>query len=534
MSSGGKQLIINNLERAVSTDINRLQAFAGASTAEVLRWLYTTEAGGTDAGGVAIAPSGLASPLRVCILGGLQVQPQLGTTDTLVQPGLAVVVQPDAVPDADDSPVKYVVDPGITALGALLLTPNNSGATRVDVVECQVANPVVENDNRDIYNPATGLFTATAVDKATARRMVYRIRTGTPGGGFPGNAWGWLPLAVVVVPNATTSWDTCTVWDVRPLLSDMASTPLVSDGVQLVSQWGHVVADGAARHLSGIVEAVVLGRRVGGQLAPASVTPGYIDLKSANVQDPAFPGTNNRPWYLYLMTPFGLPRWARYTAAGAGVRRPMAPRGIPVVSQTPPLDLSGIPFAAIALPTGLGLGGSSIVGRCVLAGAYTSALDPKDFTPMTFGTGWTRLVTDSAHGSLLAAPSSGGSTAAPVFTLAPGVTHPANASALRLRLRHSIAGVPGNVYTCYTTVKLKDQNDVSYECGTRQFSNGTFPTVGGGLVLFSHEFELPLPPALPSGVPLTYKLPVNISVGAAGGFAYSDQELEVMGWTLGR
>lgn len=93
----------------------------------------------------------------------------------------------------------------------------------------------------------------------------------------------------------------------------------------------------------------------------------FLNLADSVNQDTGTPLTE--PWtagviyqYLYLMFPFGLPRWARYTDSGSGSRVPRSPRGIPVCSTVPPNPLTNEPSATIGLPT---FGGSSTTGFCI-------------------------------------------------------------------------------------------------------------------------------------------------------------------------
>src|ERR1700729_3903361 len=214
MASGDKEMVINSLARAVSTDQTRMQKFANADRAELFRFLLDISMGSDDldANGVLTQYTTQNNPLNAEIIGnGLTVKPVVGALDLLVDPGLLYLLNPDAAPD--DSNYKYVNDAGIGTTGLLAMTANSSGQTRIDVIECQnLVNATAETDNRDIFNPSTGAFNATTVSKAVKGYLTYRVRAGTPGSGFPGTAAGWLPLAVASVPTATTTNDTICFW----------------------------------------------------------------------------------------------------------------------------------------------------------------------------------------------------------------------------------------------------------------------------------------------------------------------------------
>src|SRR6267378_574739 len=130
MSSGIKQLIINTQERAVSADVNRLQSLGTRGWAEVLRYmLNVTSNDDLDAGSVAVEHTTIESPLRAEIFNGLMFQPQIGSLNLLVTPGVIAAIAPDG--DADSSAYKIVEDSGITVLGTLVQTVGGA-SLRVD------------------------------------------------------------------------------------------------------------------------------------------------------------------------------------------------------------------------------------------------------------------------------------------------------------------------------------------------------------------------------------------------------------------
>lgn len=375
MSSGSEKITFNSLERLVSTDHNRLQSFVARDRAEAYRQIMSVSSGtdDLDAGGVATEFVTQENPLRAEVLNGLLVRPQVASLNVLVDAGILFAVDPDAVPVADDSVYKYVRSPGIPTVGALAMTANASGSIRIDVVECQrtgAVDQVAETDNRDLFNPTTGLFTATTLTKATQSTLTFRVRAGTPGGGFPGTAQGWLPLAVASVAAGATSCDQVTFWDVRRLMSDRLFSSYnlaLSKPINRWSQWNATVLSAAA----GIFEGALNTRRIGGRVRPGTVAVDAqaVDLTVAANRDPAFALVANRPWYLYALTPFALPRWARYTDAVSGTRVPRSPRGILVASTVAP-DADGRSTGTVGLPTATGLAGSATITEvlCVAAG----------------------------------------------------------------------------------------------------------------------------------------------------------------------
>jgi hypothetical protein len=398
MSSGGKQLVVNPLERAVSTDIMRAQSFLAAAYNEVFRAWFDNNPGTDDVqAGAQYNPNTIAgTPSSARIFGGFIFAPVGGSSAAGVGPGSLEIYDPDATPSTDDSQYKHVVDPG-TVTNSLTLTANSSGSLRLDVVELARVQPdnVIETDNRDIFNTITGLFSAATVNKVTDAQLQYRIRIGTAGSGFPGSVQGWLPIAVVSVPTGTSVWDTCTIWDVRPLVEDLLfSMTRAGRDMPLVRRCSATIdaATTASRSaLTGQIEVELLDRHYGGimqssfpQGTGGGVGSGadalYVDLddvanRSAGVSIPTS-GLN----FVYVCAPFGLPRWAKYTAGPNG-RVPRSPRGLIVATTTAPDLAYGTPHAAIVLPPALqdSVNGQTVLtnrAACILSRVGTSASAP--------------------------------------------------------------------------------------------------------------------------------------------------------------
>ena len=446
MSSGGKSLVINSQERAVSTDINRLQLFSSYDRAELYRFMMNCAGGfdDFDAGGNGSQILTLGTPLSAEIMGaGFTVRPQTGAGvfDIHVDGGSMLAVFPDE--DADSSVYKSITrDPGISANGVLVESANASGSTRIDVIECTV-NPVIsETDTRDIFNPATSLFSPVSVTKAVQYQLTYRVRLGNPGSGFPVPVSGWLPLAVASVPTGTTTNDQITFWDVRPLVSNRVFQPYnlrknvayldrADFGIDVKSAPGHAYLTGDVFGNS----CDSLGNkgglyRTGGDLyrgTPGTSLGQGIDLNDTANQSGAL-GTGVA--YLWLLEPFNLPRWARYTDASTGSRQPRSPRGMVVISPVAPIvGTDNSPASAITLPASTGLGTSTTCGLCfgcvhVTAGNVDqSVISSRDeqFAPNVF--------------TIPAA--SGGSTVA-TWILHDGTTHPIFASSLIINFNFQV------------------------------------------------------------------------------------------------
>lgn len=524
MPSGNRREILHTRERILSTDHNRLQTFLSADIAGLLQSQVDVRTTDQDANGLEGVGTAVGNPLRGVIQSGIRVRPEIGTLNTFVEPGLACLVDPDAVPDSDDVPYKWVRDPGVQLAGSLVLTPG-AGSARIDMVECQRVDTVLESDNRDIFDPTTGLFTAVSVDKVAASRLNYRIRTGTPGGGFAGlgTAAGWLPLAVALVPAAAASWDACTVWDVRPLVSDFVHSPFRVDAVHPTIPRGYAQcwdAGVANDRIVGLIESSFRGRRVGGELCPPGEPATSLSIQA--MLDPAFVGTTF-PWYIYLLQPFGLPRWAKYSPSASGSRIPRSPRGIPCVANQPPDGYTGEPVNPVGLPTATGLGGTSDEGVCVAAGLFTAAV----LEGFTMADGWT---TTNAVKSKT--PSSGAGTVNLTYDIVLGADVPPNAVEVEVQFFQLLTGVAGTSHQVAVSATLRALGGVA---GATVLSDNrciTFPV--GGTFLFTSRVRIPLQPNYPNTSPGIITNVVDYDLGITPvGPTLSLQTMIVTGWKLG-
>jgi hypothetical protein len=365
MASGFKEVVFNTLEEVISPDLNRSQKFKGADIAEMMRYMVDVS-GGTDdldSGGVTTEYASLESPMRVEIMNGFLVKPALADVRLAIDPGVLFALSPDGAPD--DSNYKYIHDIGIGLNSSLTIAANASGLPRVDIIGATITFTTPEVDNRNIFNPTSGLFAPTSIPKASQGTLTYSVLQGTPGSGLPTPAAGFLPLCVAYIPNGSTNNDACSFWDVRPLINDRAfgnanldtftSRLTRSDYfVDVINSTGHA-------WLSGLAEGVLRGRRVGGvlqaggplavQTAPGGLGQTYgLDLTDNHNAENGFTTVTSGIAFLYFAFPGGLPRWARYTTAASGVRKPAGPRGIVTMSNKAPSNpITCTPSSAISV-----------------------------------------------------------------------------------------------------------------------------------------------------------------------------------------
>lgn len=521
MAHGWRSMVINTQERALSVDINRLQRFKEQDLAELFRHMLDVYATSDDDQlGLMVEPNTVETPLRAEIINGLLVKPQAGSLNLLVDPGVAMVMAPDSA--TDESNYKYIRDEGVLTAGALAMGANASGSTRIDVIECRVnPTPSSVTDSRDIFNATTGLFAAATVTKEQRGRLEYRVRQGTPGSGFPANQSGWLPLCVASVPNGATTCDQMTFWDVRPLVKDR-ETGLVSR-VRALPNIEHLqyavdceTAAGQAR-MKGSAIAFYKGRMLGGRLRRG--TPGtdeeYVDLEHADNLAQGFTITGSGYAYFYLLTPFGLPRWARYTTGPSG-RVPRSPCGIMVVTNVAPQHLTNAPSAAINLPSSTGLGGSTTDGICVGTArqAGAGALDNLLASGKT-------ILPDSTYTSSIAADSY--DTTQAQFTMTEGTTYPAGAKEILVYVDF-VYNVPANSViniNCQgfqaagpglTAIQWQGQNILP--ASDEQYTNVTAGAKNGNV--YRRAAWIPVWPQF-TNAPATWKLRMGVLFTAVSG-----------------
>lgn len=477
MSTGQTQLIFNSRERALSVDVNRLQSFL-AESAMLIRESIDESVVYPDFIGQGVGSNPGSLPVSVpksTVYRGLLPVPQAGTFDFLVSDGVVGMYLPDAVPNPDDSPYKYVADPGITAAGILTVAANPGPSTRIDILECQPVETTIETDNRDIFDPSTGLFSPITVDKVREKRLAYRIRQGVSGNGFPGVVADWLPLCVISIPAAAPSLNTCTIWDVRPIVSGredgVGKTFRLANAFDRSVLGIDTITAAPARILRGYSE-VSNGSpwKSGGHLRYGTYTASSsysssFDVTDAANYEPGFAPVNKTLWYLYVCSQaFGLPRWAKYTTGAGGL--PGNPEGIFIISNKSPDAFSG-GVSNLQLPTQYGLGAAVQPGSCLLAGiCYDPGSGLTLGMPVTSGKEH-RVENSYSAGSYLDVPTANAvNNISRAYTLTPGITHPAHAKSVIVAFAVSMnAGAPGGVVPFENSFYSLDltQTEIKYE-----------------------------------------------------------------------
>lgn len=468
MSSGRKNIRQNTRERVISTDQNREQSFADGFNNEAIREQMLAPVDDSFGIGTTFLVPGPptnavdvlvpSAPDYAGVLNGLMIVAPLTATYVLITGGMLAVVDPEGTtgssdptplnPDDGPGPSRTVYSPGVSTVGALAWTPNPGPGARVDIVECQRTFEVVETDNRDIFNPATGTFSPASVVKVTAGGLTFRIRQGSAGGGLPAPALGWVPLAVISAPGGAANLDTCEIWDVRPLLSDLAAPyAQVRNIFPRIDRCGMSCSPHEAvgeLRLSGESVGIFRGWKIGGIFwEPDAAAQQYINLNTAKYLAAGFAAAASTIYHLYALWPGGYVRWVRYwktPLAGTGGRTPGSCRGILTVSQVP--SANGAPTSPIGIPTGWGLGGSTAVGMSLASSVTDTGALAKGFVNDGQTTMLERPVPDwKTVAGVITTP--GGPVTEVTFTLVAGVDYPFGAKRLRVAVAAAISALGG-------------------------------------------------------------------------------------------
>lgn len=445
MTTGRKVLRMNRSERGVSTDWNRLQRFIAADEAELLRGLLDTttwedQVSGAYpnvlvSGGIAEEHTTVEAPLRAEVIQGLLVRPQGGTFNLFVDPGVVLEIAPDGAPD--ESAYKYVRDPGVLVAGNFVLVANAAGSPRVDVIECRPVEVIEETDNRDVeVDQNTGEWDTPAVTKVSRLGLEFRARQGTPGSGYPGNASGWLPLAVAVHAAGSTSNDNVEFWDVRPLLADRRrlfdhrQTDVSGAAIETRFFTSYTGADAGKFVAQGCAYGAIGSRIAGGFFNTQQPT----DLFAASTaRDPGSVfNVPKTPWYLYMCFPHGLPRWVRYQAAPLA-RLPNGPRGVPITS-TVACNATALNSADVTIPSGVFGAATAVTPGNAVSVTAGRCQDTTQPNAVYASGGWVYHFGGSGVSTLYQTPTAY-ATASATWDLYDGVLWPANALELDVAFR---------------------------------------------------------------------------------------------------
>lgn len=204
--SGADNIQFNNLERALSTDLNNTEAVLTRTAADNLRYALATQ--GYPDGNTSSMPT---QTIQNVVLGGLAVTPS-GGTGVFVAPG--VLCQDSAsltpTPGTYDSDYRIARLEDVETVAAL--TP---GTDVYYLLEAQMVEVIESSQIRDIYNPSTQTFVPTSVPKVIRRTIQFQWTAGTTTN-FPVPTGGnWVPIAGLFRPAAGGNVTAAQIYDMR-------------------------------------------------------------------------------------------------------------------------------------------------------------------------------------------------------------------------------------------------------------------------------------------------------------------------------
>lgn len=552
------RIIINTRERLVSDDINRAQALEARQRCELALALHGRRRPSIyQQPGVDEAPTApLTGPfgsthLLADVYGGLMVRPDLANA-LLIDPGVAGFYAP-SLAGADDSGYVLVSDAGVTSTATLPFTPNASGSTRWDCVECQPVDTVSETASRDVYDLGTRQFAPVTLDKRSGAALTYRIRLGTPGAGPPAPDPAWMPIAMIFVRDGAVGFTQADVYDVRPLVADRLPmgdrlfngvSPTVTRTVPVElacsspdgdNVYGWALADG-------------YGYPAGGDLrrsTPSSIADfgaagdaALLDLSIADNRSAALVLGANALVTLVAGFPWGLPRWVRYRQAGP-TRLPAGPRGIVFLAPAAVQSANGMILSTVVWPTICAMGSVSGFGVTLanIATDSASALPAWSAAGKSIRLG--RRSASALVGRTRLSMTVQATTAVAIGALLPGTHFPAAARTVRVRFSADAAISSNPINALMRVVAGLSGISADMTTGPWEFEeqrhimlSDAWPT---GFAPFNTEIEIPVgkmtgvdaASAAPLQVGLILNGPLVANIVLQAGTVFAD----VVGWS---
>ena len=222
--------VFNPLERPLTVDLNQLQSQSDATLRRLLMHELSFGNYGGTGPSYSIATGFIGNAFKVYAdpSTALQVIVSAGVGFGIDAPATAIG---GVVGVNDPEPYAPLV---LSTNQTLVVPPNSSGSTRIDIIEV-IADRRLENSLlRDVFNPITGRFDPGALNKTLAFDLLGRTgtvatpnpsttgigyKTGTPGSGVaPTTTSGYIKIANIVVPTGSGVLTRANVADWRPKL----------------------------------------------------------------------------------------------------------------------------------------------------------------------------------------------------------------------------------------------------------------------------------------------------------------------------
>lgn len=339
--AGNDNILFANLQRSLSDDYNKLQSMAARSLADIFRHLGSAPGVVAGAGGVPTSsPSAMVLGGLIATANGTQIDVSRGA---LAQDTAALL----PVPGALDSPYRLAYQRTVETLA----TPAPGGNTWY-LLEAQMVDVPSVAGNRDIFNPATGVFVSTPVTLEQERRLTYQFTAGSATT-IPATSADFVPIAAVFRPAGGGAVLVTHIVDMRPQWQQFIDERVSTPASGTVSRWGLRPLSRPAAYLN--TAHLDLEGELNGQKLFARTDGTPIDLSAAEFHENAlaFPLAGTQ-YYLYLCIPVA-------GSAPSGQHANLAHRGALVVSLVPP-TIERVNGAAITM------GAAPFAGTIVAAG----------------------------------------------------------------------------------------------------------------------------------------------------------------------
>lgn len=406
MSSDIRRIVWNTRERALSTDLNDASALQHRA---LIEGLAAGEYGDTQ---------------QLGVMRGLTVSVPGGSLSVSVAAGLAMRL--GSAPTTYDSAIEWVE---LRSAQSVDLSSYVDGANpRWVCIEIANTDAVETSSSRDVWNPATGTFSSSSLDKVRGSAPAITVTAGTAAATpqLPAGVAGRIPLAYVYIPAGAATLTAGDVVHCRPIMKAGGHRDTFRSSVRSVEGGGVSVASlgttVALRQCTGVFDLhhVPFGVGVGsGSTTSLAVPAGGYDGGSVPATD--------APVYFYAIP---APYPAGYDAslaprefrpeASAATRFPALVTAdlsgcLVVASTTAPNTgtLQGAPTAGNFSITAAPWGGSAVVARSrgVYLGAASWDLGTLQFQVQTDRGGGRVLLTGEKPsldlrpgGTLLVAP----------------------------------------------------------------------------------------------------------------------------------
>lgn len=285
MASDIRRIVFNTRERLTSTDFNDMTALQHRALIESLAAVSHGETA------------------QFGVIRGLQVNVVPATLTVTVSPGIAL--RSGTAPTSYDSDIEWIELPEAEVID--LSSYVHGVNPRWVVIEIADADVVELNTSRDVFQPATGTFASSAVDKVRGSEPVISVTAGTAAATpyFPAGTAGRIPLAYVYIPALAASLSSTGTILCRPIMVP-GNMALYQDTARQVEGGGIYVGATPSAAVSvcecrGYIGDSVLPFQIG-RITETSALNAAHTITAADFDGAALPAADG-PVYFYAIRP---------------------------------------------------------------------------------------------------------------------------------------------------------------------------------------------------------------------------------------